>query len=93
MLLIPCPWCGPRDHIEFAYGGDAAAHRPADPRSVPDEAWYGYIYLRDNPRGPHRELWQHHGGCRRWLVVTRDTLTHQILTAAPATSFDTATKP
>ena len=23
MLQIPCPWCGPRDEIEFSYGGEA----------------------------------------------------------------------
>ena len=23
MLLVPCPWCGPRDEVEFAYGGQA----------------------------------------------------------------------
>ncbi|MGZ8625813.1 MAG: sarcosine oxidase subunit delta, partial [Actinomycetota bacterium] len=23
MLLIPCPWCGPRDEVEFRYGGQA----------------------------------------------------------------------
>ncbi|MDQ2918068.1 MAG: sarcosine oxidase subunit delta, partial [Pseudomonadota bacterium] len=23
-MLIPCPWCGPRNQIEFTYGGDAA---------------------------------------------------------------------
>jgi heterotetrameric sarcosine oxidase delta subunit len=79
MLLIPCPWCGPRDHVEFVYGGDAAARRPADPAATATDAWDAYIYLRDNPCGPHRELWQHHASCRRWLVVVRDTLTHEIL--------------
>ena len=29
MLLIPCPWCGPRNQIEFTYGGDATVRRPA----------------------------------------------------------------
>src|SRR5690348_859280 len=29
MMLIPCPWCGPRNQIEFAYGGDATVRRPA----------------------------------------------------------------
>jgi len=35
--------------------------------------------LRDNPAGAHRELWQHVGGCRAWLVVTRNSVTHAIL--------------
>jgi len=37
-----------------------------------------YGYLRDNPAGPHRELWYHEQGDRSWLVVTRDTRTHEI---------------
>lgn len=77
MLPIPCPFCGPRDHHEFAYGGDADVRRPAlDERSL--EAWYRYVFVRANPKGPHREYWQHVGGCRAWLVVERDTATHAI---------------
>jgi heterotetrameric sarcosine oxidase delta subunit len=80
MLLIPCPHCGPRDEAEFIYGGDATLRRPAD--GAPDAAWMDYIFHRDNPRGRHRELWWHSLGCRRWLVVERDTVTHEIFGAA-----------
>lgn len=80
MLRIPCPFCGERDHDEFAYGGDATVTRPAlDDRS--QEAWYRYVFLRANPKGRHREYWQHVGGCRAWLVVERDTATHEIFGA------------
>ncbi|HVE51383.1 MAG TPA: sarcosine oxidase subunit delta [Casimicrobiaceae bacterium] len=83
MLLIPCPWCGPRNQLEFSYGGDATLRYPRSDGS--EAAWSDYVYLRDNPRGPHDELWQHIAGCRRWIVVTRDTRTHEILaSAAPA---------
>ncbi len=82
MLRIPCPHCGPRDHSEFSYLGDATVTRPAD--EAPLDDWFAYVYLRDNPRGPHREYWHHAQGCRQWLVVERDTLTHAILGAAPA---------
>ncbi len=41
-------------------------------------AFFEYQYLRDNPAGSHRELWYHEAGDRSWLVVTRDTLTHEI---------------
>ena len=34
MQLIACPWCGPRDEIEFSYGGQAAVAYPADPASL-----------------------------------------------------------
>jgi heterotetrameric sarcosine oxidase delta subunit len=79
MLLINCPYCGPRAQIEFSYGGDATVQRPVDPEKVTLDAWLDYVYLRDNPRGPHWELWQHAAGCRSWLRVQRDTLTHEIL--------------
>ena len=82
MLLIPCPHCGERAQVEFAYGGDATKRRPSD--DAPDEAWYDYVYLRGNPRGPHEEWWLHHAGCGRWIRVTRDTATHEVLAAAPA---------
>ena len=57
MLLIPCPWCGPRNQVEFTYGGDATVKRP--PPDAPMEAWFAFVYLRDNPCGPHDELWLH----------------------------------
>ncbi|HEX9342090.1 MAG TPA: sarcosine oxidase subunit delta, partial [Actinomycetota bacterium] len=28
MLLLPCPWCGPRDEAEFRYGGQAGIAYP-----------------------------------------------------------------
>lgn len=37
-----------------------------------------YVFLRENPRGAYAEYWHHAGGCRRWLVVTRDTATHAV---------------
>ena len=78
MLLIACPHCGAREETEFAYGGDATVTRP-DPASADAAAWHAYVYLRDNPKGPHAELWYHASGCRQWLRVVRDTATHAIL--------------
>ena len=83
-MRIECCHCGARGIEEFAYLGDATVQRPpADPGIPLDDAarqqWVDYVYLRDNPAGPHRELWQHISGCRAWLVVTRDTSTHEIL--------------
>jgi heterotetrameric sarcosine oxidase delta subunit len=80
MLLIPCPWCGPRSQVEFTYGGDATVQRPAN--DAPEAAWFDYVYVRDNPCGPHDELWLHGAGCRRWFQVRRDTRTHEILASA-----------
>jgi sarcosine oxidase subunit delta len=76
--FIPCPHCGPRPREEFSIRG-AALQRPA-PEAGPD-AWFAYVYLRENPRGVIEEHWRHVCGCRRWLVVTRNTLTHEVLAA------------
>jgi heterotetrameric sarcosine oxidase delta subunit len=76
-MIITCPHCGPRDLVEFSYRGDATLNRP-DPASTDQGAWNAYVYDRDNPAGEHREIWQHAGGCRKHLVVTRNTLTHAI---------------
>jgi sarcosine oxidase subunit delta len=79
MILIHCPHCGPRDQTEFTYIGDGTVVRPADhDPSVPLERWFEFVYIRDNPRGPHTELWQHGHGCRAFVCVKRDTLTHAI---------------
>ena len=79
MLLIPCPWCGPRDESEFSCMGEAHIARPKDPDALSDAEWADYLYMRANPRGRHRERWVHALGCRRWFNVERDTHTHDIL--------------
>lgn len=73
--LIPCPHCGTRPKEEFTIKG-AALPRPAADADA--GAWMDYVYLRDNPCGPYREYWHHTAGCRRWLVVSRDTASHEI---------------
>jgi methylglutamate dehydrogenase subunit B len=88
-MRIPCCYCGARGNEEFAYLGDATVARPEADAAVPlDDAarrqWADYVYLRDNPAGVHRELWQHVAGCRAWLVVTRNVRTHEILQVEPA---------
>ena len=76
MLLIPCPWCGPRPENEFRYGGQANLTRPA--ASVDDATWSAYLYFRDNPRGQHQETWCHQHGCGRFFHCVRDTVTDRI---------------
>ena len=87
MLHIPCPWCGLRDQTEFTYGGDGRLVRPDPAETTPVSSWVDYIYLRENPRGPHDELWHHSAGCRQWFRVRRDTATHEIIRSqAPQTT-------
>lgn len=78
-MRIPCPYCGEREVSEFAYLGDADCIRPD--AAAPDASlrYYEAVYLRENPAGPHDELWFHFRACRLWLRVTRDTRTHEIL--------------
>ena len=80
--LVPCPHCGSRPKEEFTVKGAAIA-RPAPDAGT--EPWMTYVYLRDNPRGRYDEYWHHTSGCRRWLVVTRDTATHEIEASRDAT--------
>ena len=75
MLLVPCPWCGPRDEVEFSYGGQAGIAYPADPEALDDAAWADFLFMRDNPKGPFAERWCHTYGCRRWFDLVRDTAT------------------
>lgn len=78
-MIIPHPILGPRDAQEFTYLGDASLiDRPDGMADGVDDAFHDYAYLRDNPAGLHQELWFHEQGDRSWLVVTRDTTTHEI---------------
>jgi sarcosine oxidase, subunit delta len=81
VLLLTCPWCGPRDETEFTYGGQAHVAYPAAPADLTDQAWAEYLFYRDNPKGPFAERWMHSTGCRRWFNVLRDTVNYEVLAA------------
>ena len=79
-MRLTCPLCGDRDSREFSYMGAAVRlSRPAP--DAGEDAWDDYLHLRDNPAGVTRDLWYHEGGCGAWLVVTRNTVTHEVLGA------------
>ena len=79
MQLINCPWCGPREEVEFHYGGQAHVDYPSAPAELTDEQWAQYVFFRANPKGPSAERWNHSVGCRRWFNAVRDTVTYQFL--------------
>jgi sarcosine oxidase, subunit delta len=79
MLIIDCPYCGPRPELEFAHGGQAHVLRPADPSKATDEEWTTYLYLRKNTRGVYAERWRHARGCGRFFNALRDTTTDRFL--------------
>lgn len=78
MLLIECPYCGPRDETEYHYGGEAHVPYPQDPNLLSDAEWARYLFYRSNTKGLLAERWAHTAGCRRWFNVLRDTVTYDI---------------
>lgn len=96
-MRINCPFCGERDSSEFTYLGDAEPTRPDATVTAPPaesdspkaqalrDAFHEYAYMRENVAGFTRECWYHGAGCRCWLIVERDTVTHEIrsVEAAP----------
>ena len=83
-MRIKCPLCGDRDRREFYYQGAAVALNRPKP-DAGDKAWNEYRHNRDNPAGITRDLWYHEMGCAAWVVVTRDTVTHEIFETTLAT--------
>jgi methylglutamate dehydrogenase subunit B len=91
-MLINCPHCGTRPVEEFTFLGDARPRRPTPNDASTMEQWVDYVYLRDNPRGRFDEYVHHSGGCRAWLVVSRDTQTHEIFATVTARDWATTRK-
>lgn len=72
---------------EFTFLGDASVQRPSsnDPSTM--DQWFDYVYLRDNPRGKFDEYAHHSGGCRAWLVLSRNTETHEVYGTVTARDY------
>ena len=79
-MRLTCPHCGERDSREFSVRGGAIPERPEGEWS---EAWDAYLHLRENPAGESREFW-YHTPCGAWLIVTRNTATHEVRGTVPA---------
>ncbi|MGV6811084.1 MAG: sarcosine oxidase subunit delta [Brevirhabdus sp.] len=76
-MRFVCPHCGERDLREFYYTGNAVQLDRPD-ADAGDAVWDDYVHNRENPAGRSRELWHHSYGCGAWLVIERDTVTHQV---------------
>jgi sarcosine oxidase subunit delta len=74
-MRIECPYCGERNASEFLYKGDASVKRP---QSLDPDAFFDFVYIRQNAAGLMKEFWFHSGGCQSWLIVTRNTVTHEV---------------
>ncbi len=87
-MIIDHPLLGPRDASEFIYLGDASLlKRPKWDEEKSEDNFYKYLYLRENVAGMHKELWFHQQGDRSWLVISRNTVTHEIFKVELATEF------
>ncbi len=83
-MRLLCPNCGERDVREFYYQSTAAALTRPDLHA--DEAvWDDYLHIRDNPAGKTEDLWYHQAGCNAWIVMCRDTVSHDVLSGHLAT--------
>lgn len=71
MQIFPCPFCGPRDEIEFHYVGEPKA-RPEPAGSVSDAEWADYLWFNANPKGAAREVCLHLT-CMEMFVMMRET--------------------
>jgi sarcosine oxidase subunit delta len=76
MILVPCPYCGPRNASEFRWGGEIKP-RP-DPNSATPQQWRDYLYFKRNAAGWITETWCHQAGCGRYFRSERHTVTNEI---------------
>ena len=67
---LDCPFCGARPLGEFVF-------RKTQPNAGEDS--FARTYLRRDSAVESCEEWQHLGGCRAWLRVTRNPSTGAIL--------------
>ena len=83
MFVIDCPYCKEsRDQNEFSPAGEAFIARPQNPEELSDNEWADYVFYRTNHKGDHWEQWVHTNGCRKYFLVKRSTISHEILEVA-----------
>lgn len=83
MLILQCPYCGVEaDETELSPGGEAHLKRYGPGSS--DDAFEGYLFQRENPRGVHFERWRHIYGCGKWFHAARCTVTLEVFGTYPA---------
>ena len=80
MLVIECPFCGPRNSSEFSFSGLVKPRPEGDPSQA---EWRKYLYEQDNFAGFARERWFHVNGCRTFIDMVRHSVTNEIRSIDP----------
>lgn len=75
-LKIPCPHCGARPVEEFIYG---EVPKVPDTISGVEARDLDRGFMLTNTEGVQTERWFHVYGCRRWLTLSRDTRSDEVL--------------
>jgi sarcosine oxidase subunit delta len=75
-IRIPCDHCGERPIEEYLYG---EIFDVPDTITDPLERDLDRAFMHGNVEGPVTEAWFHLYGCRRWVRVTRDTRSDDVL--------------
>lgn len=84
MKIVSCPFNGPRNIQEFAFGGDVADEPLAD---APLDEWANYVFYDENCKASIDEWW-FHVPSGQWIIVRRDRGTDEIVsTYAPIDYF------
>ena len=81
MKIMNCPLNGPRNILEFVWGGEVKAM--PDPAKCSDAEWAEYTFLENNTAGIVREWWCHVPSSY-WFIAERNTVTDEILKTYPA---------
>lgn len=74
-FLITCPNCGPREALEFVFGGETSER--AGPAST-DRELAASLAFRRNGSGWQTERWFHQSGCRTWFLAERHATTNEV---------------
>lgn len=82
MQLFPCPFCGRRDETEFHFAVEIGKPRPEPAGETSASDWAAYLYDNANHKGPSEEVWIHLT-CGEFFVMTRNTLTHEVIGTKP----------
>ena len=80
MIVVPCPWCGPRNAEEFRFVGDVQA-RPVPATATPEE-WRPTSTSAERGRLGDRDLVPP-VRLPRYFVVERHRVTNEIRASRP----------